>query len=253
MTAQRVRPTGTRNGAATAGRPAARAASTSARGAAAVAHGKVPAARRGSDTIVRDPSRRSAANPASAASVAPVAAVAAARDFPVDGSSALARAVTVEPELAEPVRRRSAAEREAADERAAQRAADRDAAVDSRHRLRVAPPLPVSVARAPFVATLLFVVVAGVVGILVLSTLINANQFKLNELQNKQATLNQQQQQLQQNLVQQEAPGSVVADANRLGLVPAGPLGYVQLPNGSVVGVGHPSTDTPSITAQVGH
>src|SRR5947209_3452655 len=37
-------------------------------------------------------------------------------------------------------------------------------------RLRVAPPAPVSTARAPFVATMLVVVIAGVVGILVLNT-----------------------------------------------------------------------------------
>jgi hypothetical protein len=176
-------------------------------------------------------------------------AAAAAREFPVDGSLALA----VLPDELEPVRRRSAEEREAADARAAQRAADRAAGravAESRRRLRVAPPLPVTVARAPFVAMLLIIVVAGVVGILVLSTLINANQFQLNDLQNKQSGLNQQEQQLQQNLAQQQAPGSVVNDARRLGLVPAGTLGYIQMPDGSVVGIPDPAAQSPSVTAE---
>src|SRR6266536_684233 len=49
-------------------------------------------------------------------------------------------------------------------------------------RLRVAPPAPVSAPRAPFVAMLLVVVVAGVLGILVLNTKINENAFRLGAL-----------------------------------------------------------------------
>src|SRR2546430_17326041 len=45
--------------------------------------------------------------------------------------------------------------------------------------LRVAPPAPVSVPRAPFVALVLVLVVAGVMGILVLNTKINENAFTL--------------------------------------------------------------------------
>jgi hypothetical protein len=148
-----------------------------------------------------------------------------------------------------PTRTRTVAEREAADARAAQRAAER-VADEKRKRLRVAPPLPVTVARAPFVAMLLFIVVAGVVGILVLTTMINANQFRLNHLQGNQAGLNQQEQQLQQNLAQQESPGSLVAAAHKLGLVPAGKLAYIRMPDGSTVGVPQPSAQTPSVTAQ---
>src|SRR5204862_86136 len=46
--------------------------------------------------------------------------------------------------------------------------------------LTVAPPAPVSVPRAPFVALVLVVVVAGVLGILVLNTKINQNAFTIN-------------------------------------------------------------------------
>lgn len=152
---------------------------------------------------------------------------------------------------AEPARRRTAEERAAADERAAARAADR-VTTHSRRRLGVAPPSPVVVARAPFIAMLIFIVVAGVVGILVLNTMITANQFRLNHLQSQQPALDQQEQQLRQALAQQESPGSLVAAARRLGLVPAGTLAYIQLPNGKVVGVPEPANSTPSVTDQSG-
>lgn len=173
--------------------------------------------------------------------------------YPTVGSAALAPAY--ESDTDEPSRTRTSAEREAADERAARRVASRaagTASAQSRRRLRVAPPLPVTVARAPFVAMLLVIVVAGVVGILVLNTMINANQFRLNNLQNQQAGLDQQEQQLKQNLAQQESPGSLVAAARKLGLVPAGTLAYIRMPNGTVVGVPQPSTRTPSVTDQTG-
>ena len=148
---------------------------------------------------------------------------------------------------------RSAAERDAADQRAADRAASRAAGrldAQERRRLGVAPPLPVSIARAPFVALLLTIVVAGVVGILVLTAMINANQFRLNNLQSQQAGLDAQEQTARQTLTQQQSPGSLVAAAQKLGLVPAGTLAYIQLPDGRLVGTPQLASKTPSVTAQ---
>ena len=48
-------------------------------------------------------------------------------------------------------------------------------------RLRVAPPAPISVPRAPFVATVLGVVVVGVLGILLINTTTNENSFRISE------------------------------------------------------------------------
>ena len=112
------------------------------------------------------------------------------------GSSALAPAYLPDDDD-EPARTRSAAERDAADQRAADRAASRAAGrldAQERRRLGVAPPMPVSIARAPFVALLCTIVVVGVVGILVLTAMINANQFRLNNLQSQQAGLDAQEQ-----------------------------------------------------------
>jgi len=170
---------------------------------------------------------------------------------PTDGSSAYVPVEVPDDRAFEAPARRSAAERAAADERAAARAADR-AAVQARRRLGVAPPSPVTVARAPFVVMLISIVVAGVIGILVLNTMITANQFRLNHLQSQQPALDQREQQLRQDLAQQESPGSLVAAARKLGLVPAGTLAYIKLPDGTLVGVPQPATSTSSITHQTG-
>jgi len=108
-------------------------------------------------------------------------------------------------------------------------------------RLRVAPPVPVTVPRAPFVALVLIVVVAGVLGILVLNTKINENAFTLNHLQDQQNHLDQQEQQLDQHLADLESPNSLRAAALRLGLIDSGTPAYLPLPNGQTVGVPQPA------------
>ena len=113
--------------------------------------------------------------------------------------------------------------------------------VKSKPGLRVAPPAPVSVPRAPFVALVLVVVVAGVLGILVLNTKINENAFTLNHLQNQQSNLDQQEQQLDQHLAELESPNSLKAAAHRLGLIDSGTPAYLPLPNGQTVGVPQPA------------
>jgi hypothetical protein len=126
-------------------------------------------------------------------------------------------------------------------------------AVRRRPRLRVAPPLPVAVPRAPFVITLLVIVVAGVLGVLMINTKINENAFRLGDLQDQQNTLDQQEQQLAQRLAGFESPTSLAAAAKRLGLVPAGTPAFIQLPNGRTLGVPAPATGAPSVTASGGN
>jgi cell division protein FtsB len=115
-----------------------------------------------------------------------------------------------------------------------------------RPRLRVAPPVPVSGPRAPFVALVLFVVIAGVLGILVLNTKINENAFRLGELRDNQATLDRQEQELNQNIADLESPNNLAAAARRLGLVPSGTPAFIKLPDGRVLGVPQPSGGQPS-------
>jgi len=122
----------------------------------------------------------------------------------------------------------------------------------ARPQLRVAPPAPVSVPRAPFVAMVLIVVVAGVLGILVLNTKINENAFTINHLQDQQSQLDQQEQQLDQHLADLESPNSLNRAAQKLGLIPAGTPAYLPLPNGQAIGVPQPAAPRSGAAGQSG-
>lgn len=117
-------------------------------------------------------------------------------------------------------------------------------------RLRVAPPPPVTAPRAPFVALILVLVVGGVLGILVVNTKINENSFRLGRLQQEQAALDLRQQELEKQIADAKAPGSLVAQARKLGLVDSGPPAFIRLPDGRVIGVPRPAGGEPAITSQ---
>jgi len=80
------------------------------------------------------------------------------------------------------------------------------------------PPPPVAVPRAPFVVLVLLVVIGGVLGILLLNTRINENAFTLHELRQEQATLDQRQQELEEEIAQAKSTAQLAAAARRLGL-----------------------------------
>ncbi|MGC4758601.1 hypothetical protein [Micromonospora trifolii] len=117
-------------------------------------------------------------------------------------------------------------------------------------RLRVAPPPPISVPRAPFAALIVVLVVGGVLGILAVNTKINENAFRLERLQQQQARLDLEKQQLDKQIADAEAPGNLTAEARRLGLVDAGEPGYIRLPDGKTIGVPQPANGQPSVTSQ---
>jgi hypothetical protein len=119
-------------------------------------------------------------------------------------------------------------------------------------RLRVAPPPPVSVPRAPFVGMVLVLVVGGVLGILLVNTKINENAFKLEKLQQQQAKLDVDQQQLEKRIAESEAPGNLTANARKLGLVESDEPAFIQLPDGRMIGVPRPAGGQPAITSQQG-
>ena len=104
---------------------------------------------------------------------------------------------------------------------------------DTPARLRVAPPAPVAAPRAPFVALVLVLVLAGVVGILVLNTKIAENAFVLDHLHKKQSTLDQNEQQLTSDIANNESPVNLAARATQLGLVPSRTPAFLLLPDGT--------------------
>ncbi|MGA3563917.1 hypothetical protein [Melissospora conviva] len=107
-------------------------------------------------------------------------------------------------------------------------------------RLQVAPPPPVRVPGTSFVALILVLVVAGVLGVVVVNTKINENALRLAQLEKQQAALDLDQQQLQQAITDAQAPGNLTAKARQLGLVESGPPTYIRLSDGRVIGVPQP-------------
>jgi hypothetical protein len=106
---------------------------------------------------------------------------------------------------------------------------------DQQPRLRVAPPAPVRAPRAPFVALVLVLVIAGVIGILVLNTKIAENAFRLHDLRAEQSNLDLRQQRLERELARKESPGELAAQAARNGLVPSRTPAFIVLPDGREV------------------
>jgi outer membrane murein-binding lipoprotein Lpp len=123
---------------------------------------------------------------------------------------------------------------------------------EQRPKLRLAPPMPVSGPRVPFVALIVVLVMGGVVGILALNQKINENAFKLDKLRAEQAKLDRREQDLNQQIAEKEAPGNLAAQARKLGLVPAGAPAFIRLPDGRIVGVPQPANGEPAITSQGG-
>ena len=154
--------------------------------------------------------------------------------YPTRGATALAP----EPVPTKPARRTQPAARTA------------PAATPARERLKVAPPVPVSAPRAPFVALVLVVVVTGVLGILVLNTKITENAFQLAHMQRQQDGLNEREQQLDQKLADDRSPTNVAAKGRALGLVGVGQPAFMTLPNGAVIGVPQPALGVPDAVGQ---
>jgi hypothetical protein len=117
-------------------------------------------------------------------------------------------------------------------------------------RLRVAPPAPINAPRAPFIALVVAVVVAGVIGILLINTKTAENSFEIDSLQKQQAKLDTQQQDLENTIAENTSPGSLDAAARRLGLVKADSPAYIRLPDGKVFGVPKPGSGEVAVTAQ---
>ena len=116
-------------------------------------------------------------------------------------------------------------------------------------RLRVAPPAPISAPRAPFVALVLSLVVAGVFGILLINTKTNENSFEISQLQEQQYVLDNQQQQLQKQIDMYETPGNLHAAARKQGLVIGQPA-LIRLPDGKIINPMIPGTGETALTAQ---
>jgi len=109
-------------------------------------------------------------------------------------------------------------------------------------QLRLVPTGRLQPPRAPFVALVIGFLATGLIGLLVLNTVIAQNSFRARDLQVSGAALDLTQQRLQREIDAVEAPGALAARARALGMVPAGTPAFIRLRDGKVLGVPTPAT-----------
>ena len=102
--------------------------------------------------------------------------------------------------------------------------------------LRLVPPRRSSAAKAPFVVVLVALLAGGLLGLLMLNTLVAQQSFSLHDLNAKDKQLAQQEQDLSRQVQDLEAPSSLAARASALKLVPSGPPAFLRLSDGKVLG-----------------
>jgi hypothetical protein len=100
---------------------------------------------------------------------------------------------------------------------------------------------------APFLAVVLLLAVAGLIGLVLLNTAVNENAFRLHDLETKQDSLDQEEQRLDSAKARAESPAHLNDLAQKMGLVPAGQPAFVDVPKGKVIGTPTPArAPTPS-------
>ena len=102
--------------------------------------------------------------------------------------------------------------------------------------LRLVPQRRSSASKAPFAVVLVVVLGGGLLGLLLLNTLVAQDSFRLHQLAQESRELQQREEQLAGQLEANQAPSALAARASRLGMVPGGPPVFLRLPDGRVLG-----------------
>ena len=127
-----------------------------------------------------------------------------------------------------------------------------------RAELTVVPVREMARPRAPFVVGVVSLLVVGLIGLLVLNTVLGKNSFALFELRSENRALLDQEQVLVREVETLRSPATIAGKAAGLGMVPAGPPAFLRLSDGAVLGsaevaaapvVDAPAVDVPAVDA----
>lgn len=97
-------------------------------------------------------------------------------------------------------------------------------------------PSPPRKSRVPFALVVVLLIGSGLIGLLLLNTVLAQDAFALYQLRQKTAALSDQEQQLRQAVARAEAPAALASHAATLGMVPGGDPLFLRLPDGAVLG-----------------
>lgn len=104
--------------------------------------------------------------------------------------------------------------------------------------LRLVAPVRQRARKAPFVVVLLAVLGLGLVGLIVMSTLMQAQSFRLSELSGEAESLRIERQALERELQELQSPQSLASKAGEERMVPPATPVFLRLSDGAVIG--HP-------------
>jgi len=115
-------------------------------------------------------------------------------------------------------------------------APDTHALPSARGLLRLVPQRRSQAAKTPFAVVLVVLLVGGLLGLLLLNTLVAQDSFTLHDLGKQSRDLQLREQQLAGQVEAFQAPRQLAARATQLGMVPGGPPAFLHLPDGRVLG-----------------
>ncbi len=101
--------------------------------------------------------------------------------------------------------------------------------------------------RAPFIAVVVALLVAGLLGLLVLNTVLAKDSFTLFALNQDTRVLVDREQSLAREVEALRAPQALAAKAAALGMVQAGPPAFLRLPDGAILGSASPALPPPAV------
>ena len=102
--------------------------------------------------------------------------------------------------------------------------------------LRLVPQRHSSAAKAPFVIAVVALLVGGLLGLLLLNTLVAQDSFALHDLSKQGKALDLREQDLARQVQALQAPAALAARATSYGMVAGGPPAFLELPSGRVLG-----------------
>jgi len=114
--------------------------------------------------------------------------------------------------------------------------------------LRLVAPVSSRARRAPFVVVVLTLVGMGLVGLILVSTVLQAQSFEIARLNQQVETLETRQQALSRQVDRLQAPSYLAYRALQLGMVPNANPVFLRLDDGKVVGKAKPATSRTNLS-----
>jgi hypothetical protein len=102
--------------------------------------------------------------------------------------------------------------------------------------LRLVRPVRSRARKAPFVVVVMTVLSIGLVGLIIMSTILQAQSFEAARLDREAAQLTTQQQSLGRDVARMQSPANVAARAVQLGMVPNSNPAFLRLSDDKVLG-----------------